>query len=176
MKSRIRSRWHRPNEKPLENDSSPAPKAPVGEINPSNISTLSDDLSNYSPRSRTEGESVASPRKGENGFQRREGRGDDRQNRRKNRRPARRNEQKSRNFDGDSRPDDRNESNGTEEQKNRRSPKRKGRSGNPSRSPRKTSENMGNSKKNKRSKDKPSERKTDKPSGLKGFLGKIFGG
>ena len=49
MKSRIRSRWHRANEKPLENDGSPTPTAPFGEIDPSNNATLTDDLSNYKP-------------------------------------------------------------------------------------------------------------------------------
>ena len=49
MKSRIRSRWHRADEKPLENDGSPTPTAPFGEIDPSNNATLTDDLSNYKP-------------------------------------------------------------------------------------------------------------------------------
>jgi hypothetical protein len=49
MKSRIRSRWHRPNEKPLENASSSTPAAPMGEINAANPISLTDDLSNYKP-------------------------------------------------------------------------------------------------------------------------------
>ena len=48
MKSRIRSRWHRPNEKPLENDALPALVAPMGEIDP-NASALTDDLAITNP-------------------------------------------------------------------------------------------------------------------------------
>ena len=50
MKSKIRSRWYRSNEKPLEsNSSTPSTQAPFGEINLSEDQILSDDLSNASP-------------------------------------------------------------------------------------------------------------------------------
>ena len=46
MKSRIRSRWYRANEKPLEsqNSASMASQTPVGEVPPSSYELLKDDL------------------------------------------------------------------------------------------------------------------------------------
>ena len=50
MKSKIRSRWYRANENPLEsNASSGSNQSPFGEISPVKGETLTDDLSNASP-------------------------------------------------------------------------------------------------------------------------------
>ena len=95
MKSRIRSRWHKPNEKPLENDSSPAPQAPIGEINPADVSFLSDDLSNYKPSSSKPVEpSSSSSQTGNRNRNRRGDRGDNRSTRGKNRGPRNSNDRK----------------------------------------------------------------------------------
>ncbi len=56
MKSNIRSRWYRSNEKPLESSQgSVAQQAPFGEINPAQEDSLKDDLSNATPSSISEG-------------------------------------------------------------------------------------------------------------------------
>ena len=50
MKSKIRSRWYRANEKPLESNSSGASaEAPFGEIDPTKGKALEDDLSKAKP-------------------------------------------------------------------------------------------------------------------------------
>ena len=82
MKSRIRFRWHRPNEKPLENGGTPATlAAPVGQIDPSDSSALKDDLSNFKP----EQTSAKQPRKQEH----RKGPRNDREKSGNRRRPPR---------------------------------------------------------------------------------------
>ena len=54
MKSRIRSRWHRANEKPLEAQSTTATRAPMGEFIPSDDQPLVDDLTNAKPPAQNE--------------------------------------------------------------------------------------------------------------------------
>ena len=49
-KSNIRSRWYRPNEKPLDSGSNPQKNAePIGEISSTNNLEFIDDLSNVRP-------------------------------------------------------------------------------------------------------------------------------
>ncbi len=52
MKSKIRSRWYRSSEKPLESNTSSGSagtQAPFGEIDLSDANNLTDDLSNATP-------------------------------------------------------------------------------------------------------------------------------
>ena len=105
MKSRIRSRWHRPNEKPLENASSSTPAAPMGEINAASPISLTDDLSNYKP-SENAGRTHS----------KKEDRGDRRVDRRSSRKPREDNRRpRPRKERGDDRPPRDNKSSDTNE-------------------------------------------------------------
>ena len=169
MKSRIRSRWHRPNEKPLENSGSTAPAAPMGEIDTQNLSTLTDDLSNAKPSPNTREHSRGRNDQG--------GRRDDRpksrnprsrgrndrndRNDRNNRNNPRKNRDGHKEKDGDAK--------GSSSQGDRRHKKRRH---NQEKQP------DAHSKKphHKNSSSRPKqENSPKKQSGLKGFLGKIFG-
>ena len=88
MKSRIRSRWHRANEKPLEKNGSTVEVAPVGEIDPNHLANLTDDLSNFKPAQSSD----ERPKRTERGNDHKKGRSrsgkrrpDDRHNERKSR-------------------------------------------------------------------------------------------
>ena len=117
MKSRIRSRWHRPNEKPLENGGTPtALAAPVGEIDPSDSSKLKDDLSNFKP----EEASANQPRKQEH----RKGPRNDREKSGNRRRPPR-NPKRNQHSDQDHQSEKEGESKGSRNHSKRRPRKRK---------------------------------------------------
>ena len=163
MKSRIRSRWHRPNEKPLENNGSASPTtAPIGEIDAQTLTSLTDDLSDYKPSAHTREHSHS---RGENDSS---GRISERQ--------------KSRNHRSRER-NDRNNPRQNRENSSDKDGERKGSSNHPSKKPRRRRPNgdkpaTANSRKphNKNSSSRPKqESKPKKEGGLKGFLGKLFG-
>ena len=160
MKSKIRSRWHRANEKPLENDGTPAPTAPMGEINPASLSVLTDDLSNVKPpknngdRSRNH-----EPRNGRRNDRGKQG---NRRSQPKNNRNPNQSEKSNESLKED-------DSKKPYNQSKRRARKRRQHQG------KQASEN---SKQTKTQNNKPhkSAQSTDKKAtGLKGFLGKLFG-
>ena len=168
MKSRIRSRWHRANEKPLENDGSPTPTAPFGEIDPSNNATLTDDLSNYKPSENSQ--SSRPHQKQSSNMDERRGnrsRGD-------NRKPRQRRDRKDDTRDGETQSSDNNHSGKNRNPKNRKPRKRKGNE-NRDRSPRGDQEKSRNHKNKNRRPNKPADKESSKPSGLKGFISKLFG-
>ena len=120
MKSRIRSRWHRADEKPLENDGSPTPSTPFGEIDPSNNATLTDDLSNYKPSENSQS-SRPHQKQSSNMDERRGNR-----NRGDNRRPRQRRDRKDDARGGETQSSDNNHSGKNRNPKNRKPRKRKG--------------------------------------------------
>ena len=163
MKSRIRSRWHRANEKPLENGSSSTPQtAPMGEISPSNSAILTDDLSQYKPSENS------SHLRAQNDH--REGRKNNRNDGRKrndNRRPGDNRPRKDNRHEKEDKSSNRNDSQKSHKRKSskpRRNPSSKNRNG--------ESSNSGSKSENRK---KTSNHEKAKPSGLKGFLGKLFG-
>jgi hypothetical protein len=161
MKSRIRSRWHRPNEKPLENGGTPtALAAPVGEIDPSDSSKLKDDLSNFKP----EEASANQPRKQEH----RMVHTNDREKSGNRRRPPR-NPKRNQHSDQDHQSEKEGESKGSRNHSKRRPRKRK------QNAEHGTDKHPQNAKKSHKSSARKSPKSEPKPSGLKGFLGKLFG-
>ena len=106
MKSKIRSRWYRANENPLEsNASSGSNQSPFGEISPVKGETLTDDLSNASPpptRERPQRPRGENRERGENRHYRDGERRESGRKRRGNDRPRRR---KGRNEGKDARGD-----------------------------------------------------------------------
>jgi hypothetical protein len=161
MKSRIRSRWHRPNEKPLENGGTPAAlAAPVGEIDPSNSSVLKDDLSNFKPDQSTANE----PRKQEH----RKGPRNDREKSGNRRRPPR-NHHRNKHSEQDNQSDKEGELKGSRNHSKRRPRKRKQNSEHGS------DKNQQQAKKSSKSSARKPQKSAPKSSGLKGFLGKLFG-
>jgi hypothetical protein len=161
MKSRIRSRWHRPNEKPLENGGTPAAlAAPVGEIDPSNSSVLKDDLSNFKPDQSTANE----PRKQEH----RKGPRNDREKSGNRRRPPR-NHHRNKHSEQDNQSDKEGELKGSRNHSKRRPRKRKQNSEHGS------DKNQQQAKKSSQSSARKTQKSAPKPSVLKGFLGKLFG-
>ena len=163
MKSRIRSRWHRPNEKPLENNGSASPaSAPIGEIDAQNLTSLTDDLSGYKPSPHTKEHS---------------------RSRDENDSSGRRNERsRSRNPRSRGR-NDRNKPRQNRENTSERGGESKEATNHPNRKPRRRKSNgdkhnSDRSRKphNKNSSSRPKqESKPKKEGGLKGFLGKLFG-
>ena len=161
MKSRIRSRWHRPNEKPLENGGTPAVlAAPVGEIDPLDSSKLRDDLSNFKP----EHASANQPRKQEH----RKGPRNDREKSGNRPRPPR-NSKRNQHADQDHQSEKEGESNSSRNHSKRRPRKRK------QNSEYGTNKHPQNAKKSPQSSARKSPKTEPKSSGLKGFLGKLFG-
>jgi hypothetical protein len=161
MKSRIRSRWHRPNEKPLENGGTPATlAAPVGQIDPSDSSALKDDLSNFKP----EQTSAKQPRKQEH----RKGPRNDREKSGNRRRPPR-DHQRNKHTDLGNQSEKEGESKRSGNHSKRRPRKRKQNSEHGS------DKNPQQAKKSSQSTARKSQKSASKPSGLKGFLGKLFG-
>ena len=162
MKSKIRSRWHRPNEKPLENDGSRAPTAaPVGEIDPSSVSVLTDDLSNFKP----DPNAANKPRSSESPHGRRNDRGKP-----GNRRSQPRNEERNTPSNRENQPAREDRSKSSSDHPNKRHGKRRH---NPGKS---NSENSNHSRKQapKHSGKSPAKA-PQKAGGIKGFLGKLFG-
>lgn len=160
MKSRIRSRWHRANEKPLEKDGSVSQSAPIGEIDPSQLSSFTDDLSNFQPVENFSDR----PKSPDHGNDRRRGRSRS-SNRNQN---ANHKDRKPR-----SNPDSQNErqkdtENISKEQKRRPRKRRY----NQDRKSSGSTKHSNTSSKNSFISDKKSSQKS---SGLKGFLGKLFG-
>ena len=160
MKSRIRSRWHRANEKPLEKNGSSLQVAPVGEIDPNHLANLTDDLSNFKPAHSSD----ERPKRTERGHDHRKGR-----SRSGKRRPdARHNERKSRSNEGNQ-PEQESDSAKASENHKRRPRKRRNHQGKQTSGPSK------NSNKRAQSSSKSDKKPSKKASGLKGFLGKLFG-
>ena len=111
MKSRIRSRWHRANEKPLEKNGSTVEVAPVGEIDPNHLANLTDDLSNFKPAQSSD----ERPKRTERGNDHKKGR-----SRSGKRRPdARHNERKSRSNEGNQTEQERDSAKASENHKRR---------------------------------------------------------
>ena len=160
MKSRIRSRWHRANEKPLEKNGSTVEVAPVGEIDPNHLANLTDDLSNFKPAQSSD----ERPKRTERGNDHRKGR-----SKSGKRRPDdRHSERKSRSNEGNQTEQERDSAKASENHK-RRPRKRRNHQG------KQTSGHSKNSNKKGQSSSKPDKKTSDKASGLKGFLGKLFG-
>ena len=175
MKSRIRSRWHRPNEKPLENERSSTPAAPMGEIDAANPVSLTDDLSNFKPS-----ENAGRP------HSRNEDRGNRSDDRRGGRKPREDNRQPRQRRDrGENRPPQDNkspensESNKPHNRKNHKPRRKPGGTRNNDHSSKPRSENPKHSKNRpggpRKSHSKAPAKTPVKATGLKGFLGKIFG-
>jgi len=173
MKSRLRSRWYRSSEKPLETSSqSQKSKEPFGEITASS-KKLQDDLSNAKPPpSRERGNQ--GQRKGRSDYQ---GSNENREGRNRPQRP--------RNPNRDSR---RQEGNSENKEKSRPSKEDRPRKGNHERNPsdpqnrkprRRKNKNHSESKRND-TRNEPKlnkkEEKVPKKSGLGGFISKLFGG
>ena len=161
MKSRIRSRWHRPNEKPLENDALPALVAPMGEIDPSNASALTDDLSHYKPDDKV-------------GLKQRNS--EHPNDRRNDKRKQGHRRSKSRNY---KRNDHSSRENQTAEEgeakKSSNHPKRRPRKRNNNHHKRGSNSSVKNTGKRSSNSTNPANKPTQNATGLKGFLGKLFG-
>ena len=171
MKSRIRSRWHRANEKPLEaQTSTTANSAPMGEFVPSKDLPLVDDLSNAKPP-------ASSPKKDE-GKQRFDSR-----NRRSSgdKLKGQRNHHRGRNRDSESgeKQDSQNRKNHKRRNPRSRNGDHKGSRNqdekNGQRSKDHSKKNVhGRSSQNNRNR-KASDKQPEKKSGLGAFISKIFG-
>jgi len=163
MKSRIRSRWHRPNEKPLENHGSASPvTAPMGEIDSQNLTSLTDDLSDYKPSSNTKEHSRSRDDNDSSG----------RRSERSRSRPPRSRGRNDRNKPRQNRENSSDK--GGESKEASKHPNRKSRR----RKPNGDKQDSDRSRKphNKNSSSRPKqESKPKKEGGLKGFLGKLFG-
>ena len=171
MKSRIRSRWHRANEKPLEaQTSSIKNSAPIGEFVPSKDLPLVDDLSNVKPpepSSQNEG--------GKERF--------DSKNRRdsgdKSRRHRNNNRRRKRDSESGERPDSQNRKNHKQRKPRSRNGDNKGnhnrddKNGQRSKDYSKKNSNDRTSKNNR--KPKLSRKQPEKKSGIGSFISKIFG-
>ena len=161
MKSRIRSRWHRPNEKPLENDASPAPIAPIGEIDSSNPSALTDDLSNYKPDRKV----GSKHRDSLHSNDRRNDKGKSGNRRPKPRNNNRRGEsQREKQIDGEG-----------EAKKTSNHPKRRPRKRNNNNHKKGSETSAKNKAKRSSNPTSPANKASQKGTGIKGFLGKLFG-
>tara|TARA_B100000212_G_scaffold333969_1_gene304080 strand:- start:603 stop:1121 length:519 start_codon:yes stop_codon:yes gene_type:complete len=172
MKSNIRSRWYRSNERPLE--SSPetgsfSRQAPFGEIDPSQEDSLKDDLSNAKPSSGSQG------KKGRNSLKK---------NHERTSKPRRDNRKKIHGSDRNHRSKElEKKGEGQQDQsrrKNRPKPKKDHRTENGKNQPGR-SKHRPNSKKdhNRSSKKKDLHEKptqAEPKSGLSKFISKIFGG
>ncbi len=160
MKSRIRSRWHRPNEKPLENDALPAPVSPMGEIDSSNPSVLTDDLSHYKPDEKV----GHRQRNSEHANDRRNGRRNDhrRSKSRNNNRRDHSSREKQTAVEGDAK-------------KSSSHPKRKPRKRNNNHHKKGSDSTLKNTGTRSSNSSKPANKPTQQATGLKGFLGKLFG-
>ena len=173
MKSRLRSRWYRPNEKPLETASkSQKNKEPFGEISSIN-EKLVDDLSNAKPPSRSES-SRQSTRSAKSGY-----------NESSDNRNSRSRSHKPKNPNRDSKRHEGNtENKGTGNSNNDRSPqknhqKRSDSSSVNKKPRRRNNKNRTENKNNERgdrSYFKTEEKSAPKKSGLSGFISKLFGG
>jgi hypothetical protein len=160
MKSRIRSRWHKANEKPLEKNGSTVQVAPVGEIDPNHLANLTDDLSNFKPAQISD----EKPKRTERGNDHRKGR-----SKSGKRRPDdRHSERKSRSNEGNQTEQERDSAKASGNHK-RRPRKRRNLQG------KQTSGHSKNSNKRAQSSSKSDTKPSEKASGLKGFLGKLFG-
>ena len=159
MKSKIRSRWHRPNEKLMDNGRSNATiTAPMGEIDISNLSKLTDDLSGYKPdeSSQTRPKKHAENRRNE---------GKDGRNRRskpRNKNREARGGKTDSPGEGERSKKSSNYSGKKPNKRKRNFQKQKSRSSD--------STKNGNSQHHNRV-----SKKTEKNGGIKGFLGKLFG-
>jgi len=173
MKSRLRSRWYRSSEKPLETSSeSQKSKEPFGEITPSS-KKLQDDLSNAKPPPNRE--------RGSQGH--RKGRSDHQSS--NENRDGRNRSQRPRNPNRDSR---RHEGDSQNKEKRRPNHEDRPKRGNQERDPsapqnrkprRRKNKNHSDSKRND-TRNEPKlikkEEKVPKKSGLGGFISKLFGG
>ena len=174
MKSRLRSRWYRSSEKPLEtSNKSQKSKEPFGEITISS-KKLQDDLTNAKPPpSRERGNQ--GHRKGRSDYQgsneNREGRNNRSQRPRNPNRDSRRHEGDSENKDkrrpnNEDRPKRGNQERNPSDPKNKKPRRRK----NKNLSDSKRNDTRNEPKLNKK------EEKVPKKSGLGGFISKLFGG
>lgn len=199
MKSKIRSRWYRSSEKPLESNSSPSSdQAPFGEVDLSEDKKLTDDLSNATPPANS-GKQEGKQRNERD----RRSRDGSRRPRDGSRRPRDGGDRRSRDGDrrsrdgGDRRPrdEDRRSRDGEKNPKNRGQDKRDGHSS--SKSEKTNGDGQGERGKNKRSRSRnrktggkqssTSNTRTNPPSnnakgkkpttkgGVSGFLSKLFG-
>jgi hypothetical protein len=168
MKSRLRSRWYRPNEKPLETSSGDSKnQEPFGEISATN-EKLVDDLTNAKPPQQSE--------RGK-GSQRKDKTSHENHNQRQNSRKPRNHNRDSRKKDGEKdHRDSTKQKDGSfsEKKSNERS------NSNPkNRKPRrrknkKRNEHQANEKRNVRSLE-ADKTKENKKSGISGFISKLFG-
>ena len=159
MKSRIRSRWHRPNEKTLGENGSPKTSESIGEIDVSSTPLLTDDLSNFKPTEKSNYRQGGNDKKEHSQKESSEAR---------NRRPRRRKKSNERLHRSDS-SDENNHVENSSNQKNKRPRRRKKNRKNTN------SNNPNYSKADGEATHQSSDRKASKASGLKGFLGKLFG-
>lgn len=173
MKSRLRSRWYRSTEKPLETSSqNQKSKEPFGEITSSSIK-LQDDLSNAKPPPNRERGNQGN-KKGRSDYQ---GSNENREGRNRTHKPRNPNRD-SRRHEGDSENKEKRRPN------NQDRPKRGNQERNSSdpqnRKPRRrNNDNHSDSKRNDNRNDpnlNKKEEKVPKKSGLGGFISKLFGG
>ncbi len=188
MKSKIRSRWYRSNEKPLESNassSSAGTQTPFGEIDLSDANSLTDDLSNATPPKRSDGNER--PPRDKNERRSKDGHG--RQPRENRNDREKKDPRKQPRGKGDGRPH-RNEKTRVEKRnhkdvervstsnKNHRDdeedlgPKKKSRNRN--RNKRRERTNEANPRKNRRP-DNGIKKKIPEKKGISGFLSKLFG-
>lgn len=188
MKSKIRSRWYRSSEKPLESNTSSdsaGTQAPFGEIDLSDANNLTDDLSNATPPKRSDGNERPSRERNER--RSKDGRG--RQPRENRNDREKKDSRKQPRGKSDGRPQ------GNEkkrvERRNHKDDERestsnmKPRDGEESRGPKKRSRNRNrnkrgdrtneaNPRKNRRT-DNGKKKKIPEKKGISGFLSKLFG-
>lgn len=171
MKSRIRSRWHRPNENPLENKGSPTATAPVGEIDSVDPTSLTDDLSNYKPSENSRNNHSRNDNCGD----RRQGQRGGRRPREDNRRPRPNRDKSEGRTHRDEKPSEKGESSKPQNRKNYKPRRKQGASRKNDHSSKQRSDNSRHSKNKPGEQRKSSAKQPTKATGLKGFLGKIFG-
>ena len=175
MKSRIRSRWHRPNEKPLENASSSTPAAPMGEIDATNSVSLTDDLSNFKPSENAGRPHSRNEDRGNRSDDRRGGR----KPREDNRQPRQRRDRGENRQPRDNKSPENSEPNKSQKSKNQKPRRKPGGPRNNDQSSKTRSENSKHSKNKsggpRKSHSRAPAKTPVKATGLKGFLGKIFG-
>jgi len=165
MKSRIRSRWHRANEKPLENNSASSTIAPMGEITEPRSLTFTDDLSHYKPSDQKE---ISSSKKGGQ-YDRTRNQGTAKSHN-KNRNPRSKKHHAKEEFE----KNDRSGESQSYQKRKKHKPRRKSGQRDNQRSPKGDSNHSKGQNKKSYSSKKSAEHKP-KASGIKGFLGKIFG-
>ena len=170
MKSNIRSRWYRSNEKPLESSQgSVAQQAPFGEINPSQEDSLKDDLSNATPSSISEG------KQGRNSFKKEHDRTSKprRENRKKQNGSNRNHRSKEQENKGERQQDQSRRKHRPKPKKDHRTEEGKNQTSRSKHRPNsKKDQNRSSKKKNLNEKPTQAEPK----SGLGKFISKIFGG